>query len=534
MKYLITVTLLLLSLFSNAADETADRPNIIIMMSDDMGYSDLGCYGSEIHTPHLDAMAARGLRYTQMYNTAKCTTTRSSLLTGRFVTKTSWPNNYETGPIIGEVLKTAGYRTLWSGKNHSHVRPPMRGFDRFYGFQGGACNFWNPGDAMQDGSTFPHIAAYEWMVDDQWLPKYIPEDTSYYMTDVITDNALSWLEEYKDEDQPFFLYLAYNSPHWPLHAKPEDIAKYKGYYDKGYQAIRDARYQRMIEMGVFDRETAPLFPEEIRDWKTLSNEEKAYEAQNMEIHAAMVDNLDQNIGRVIEKLKELGELDDTAIFFFTDNGASHERDQRAKKNYTPTGDEPVGSVKTYECIGKDWGRTLNAPFAKHKGDSYEGGIRTPMIGSWPTGQARGDLAPGSFYREPAHLVDMMRTAIDLADASYPETFRDGQKTQPLEGASLAPSFLGDSLDRPKPLFFDWGKHNALIDGDWKILRLSKGHKPWELYHLATDQTETKNLAAQHPEIVNKLTAEWQRRETHYKEVAESVNLGEIKKDFYGR
>ncbi|MEM6916470.1 MAG: sulfatase-like hydrolase/transferase, partial [Verrucomicrobiota bacterium] len=225
MRFLALLLLLLYPLPALAV-EGDQRPNLIIIMSDDMGYSDLGCFGGEIHTPHLDRLAGEGLRFTRMYNTAKCTTTRSSLLTGRYVPPTTWTNNYETGPTIGEVLKGAGYRTLWSGKNHSHIRPPDRGFDRFYGFQGGACNFWNPGDAMQDGSAFPHIVAYEWMVNDKWLPKYIPEDPDYYMTDVITDNALAWLKEYEGESQPFFLYLAYNSPHWPLHAKPEDIRKY--------------------------------------------------------------------------------------------------------------------------------------------------------------------------------------------------------------------------------------------------------------------------------------------------------------------
>ena len=507
------------------------RPNIIIMMSDDMGYSDLGCFGSEIQTPHLDKLAAEGIRYTQMYNTSKCTTTRSSLLTGRYVIPATWTSNLETGPLIGEVLQLAGYRTLWSGKNHSHILPPRRGFDRFYGFQGGACNFWNPGDAMQDGSAFPYIKAYQWMVDDQWLPQYIPKDPNYYMTDVITDNALGWLDEYQGEEKPFFLYLAYNSPHWPLHAKPDDIAQYKGYYDKGYQNIRNTRYQRMIEMGVFEAINAPLFPEDIRDWATLSEQEKALESQNMEIHAAMVHNLDQNIGRVIEKLKQHGDLDNTVIFFFTDNGASAERDQRAKKNYQPTGDEPIGSVKTYECIGKDWGRAINAPFAKHKATSYEGGIRTPMIGYWPNGQQTELQKPGGFYRESAHLVDMMSTAIDLAETSYPETFRN-RKSEPIEGTSLVPSFKGQSLDREKSHFFYWGGHHAYIDGDWKIIRSFKKKQPWELYNLSANQTETVNLADQHPGKVIALEQAWEKREAYYRQVSKKIDMNSIRNNFY--
>lgn len=518
--------LLVSGLLSLAATANDQRPNILIMMSDDMGYSDLGCFGGEIHTPNLDQLAANGIRYTRMYNTAKCTTTRSSLLTGRFVTPETWTSNYETGPTLGEVLKGAGYRTLWSGKNHSHIRPPERGFDRFYGFQGGACNFWNPGDAMQDGSAFPHIAAYEWMVDDEWLPKYIPEDPDYYMTDVITDNALNWLDEYEGESQPFFLYLAYNSPHWPLHAKPEDIAKYEGYYDKGYQAIQENRYQRMLELGLFDPDTTPMFPQPIREWDSLSAEEQAYEARNMEIHAAMVDNLDWNIGRVLEKLEQQGDLDNTVIFFFTDNGASAERTQRAWSNYQPTGDELVGSVMTYECIGRDWGHVLNVPFAKHKSSSYEGGIRTSMVGSWPEGMRQSGLKSGGFFREPAHLVDMMSTVIELADTEYPDSFRNGD-SEPIEGASLVPSFRAESVNRTQPLFFHWGGHHAFIDGDWKIIREKKKPGPWELYDLGTLQTETENIADQQPERVKELSQAWEKREAHYQKVSKQV--GPVKK-----
>lgn len=233
------------------------RPNIIVILCDDMGYSDIGCYGSEINTPNLDKLAVNGIRYSQMYNTSKCNTTRSSLLTGRYVLGPTSEANYDAGPLIGELLQAAGYRTLWSGKNHSRVRPPERGFDRFYGFQGGACNFWNPGDKLQNGGKLPHIKAYEWMVDDKWHKTYIPEDPNYFMTDAITDNAISWLNEYQKDNKPFFLYLAYNAPHWPLHAPEKDIAKYKGVYDAGYQKIRQARYQRMIEKGIIDPETAP-------------------------------------------------------------------------------------------------------------------------------------------------------------------------------------------------------------------------------------------------------------------------------------
>ena len=408
-----------------------EKPNFVVIMCDDMGYSDIGCYGGEIETPNLDSLAANGIRYSQMYNTSKCTTSRSSLLTGRYVTNKTFEQNYKKGPTIGEVLKSAGYRTLWSGKNHSPIRPPERGFDRFYGFQGGACNFWNPGDKLLNGGRFPHIKTYEWMVNDTWLPKYIPEDPDYYMTDAITDNALNWLDEYSSEDKPFLLYLAYNSPHWPLHAPDKDIAKYKGVYDGGYQKIQQNRYKKMVQNGVIDPATAPLNPQKIVDWNTLSAKEKKLEAQRMEIHAAMVDNMDQNIGRVIGKLKERGQLDNTLILFFSDNGSSAERDTRAFENYKPTGDEKVGSVMSYECIGREWAMVLNTPLAKYKRTSHEGGICTPMIAHWPNGISK----TGTWNDQPVHLVDIMSTLTDIGDGVYPKKY-NGKPSKPVEGISL--------------------------------------------------------------------------------------------------
>ncbi|EDM29172.1 arylsulfatase [Lentisphaera araneosa HTCC2155] len=498
-KYLRFTTVTIGLILTASADQ---RPNIIVIMCDDMGYSDLGCYGSEIQTPNLDKLAANGLRYSQMYNTSKCNTSRSSLLTGRYVIGKTSDTNYDAGPLISEILQNAGYRTLWSGKNHSRVRPPERGFDRFYGFQGGACNFWNPGEKLQDGGKLPHIKAYEWMVNDKWHKTFIPEDPNYFMTDAITDNAISWLNEYEKEDKPFFLYLAYNAPHWPLHAPEKDIAKYKGVYDAGYQKIRTARYKRMIEKGIIETETATLFPEQIKSWERLSEKERKLEAQRMEIHAAMVDNMDQNIGRVINTLQKQGELENTLILFFSDNGASHERDKRAFKNYQPTGNEKMGSVLSYECIGRDWARVVNTPLAKHKATSHEGGICTPMVAYWPKGMTN----TGGWNHEPVHLVDIMSTVLDLSHQKYPIKF-NGKQTKPLQGTSLVPTFSQKALAQRKfTMGFDFANSKAVRKGKWKLVSYKKG--PWELYDMSKDRTETLNLAKQNPELVETLKKEF--------------------------
>ena len=474
------------------------KPNIVLILCDDMGYSDIACYGGEISTPNLDELAKNGIRYSQMYNTSKCTTTRSSLLTGRYVTGGSSEQNYKKGQIIGEVLKEAGYRTLWSGKNHSTVLPPERGFDRFYGFQGGACNFWNPGDKLQDGGKFPHIKAYTWMVDDKWVTPFIPKDPNYFMTDVITDNALSWLKQYEKEDKPFFLYLAYNAPHWPLHAPDKDIAKYKGKYDAGYQEIRKARYQRMLSMGVINKANAPLYKGDIAAWDSLSDSEKKIEAKRMEIHAAMVDNMDQNIGRVIDHLKKNGEFENTLFLFLTDNGASHERDKRAFKNYTPTGKEKMGGVMSYECIGFNWSQVANTPLARHKTTSHEGGVNTPMIAHWP----KGIKSKSGWSREPAHLVDIMSTLIELSGGEYKDEF-NGNKSLPLQGVSLIPTFTeGKLAPRKTSIGYNFGMGKGVRTERWKLVSFKNG--PWELYDMLNDRTETNNLATQMPEKLEQM------------------------------
>lgn len=471
----------------------ANRPNIVVIMTDDMGYSDLGCYGGEIRTPHLDRLAKNGLRYTRMYNTSKCWTTRISLLTGLYHQRSG--RDFANTALIGEVLRPAGYRTWWSGKHHADFNPYERGFDHFSGFLGGAINFWNPSDVAREGEPLPGWrSVYTWAFDARTVKPFVPEK-EFFATDDFTDWALKWLDEKRGEDEPFFLYMAYNAPHWPLHAHAEDIARYEGVYDEGYEAIREARYRRQIEMGLFEEANARLSPAEHDVWGELSKETRKQEALRMQIHAAMVDRVDQNVGRLVAKLKDLGKFDNTLILFLVDNGASHERPRRGKKD--PKAE--WGTVGSFEAIGKSWANAANTPLRKWKITGMEGGINTPMIAHWPSGIS---AKPGSICREPCHLIDFAPTFIELAGdgAVYPE------KLPRLDGMSLTPTFRAGELTRAKPLCFQYGGWQAVFDGGWKLVQNKA--QSWELYDLNSDRTETRNVAAQHPGRVERMARQW--------------------------
>jgi arylsulfatase A-like enzyme len=481
------------------------RPNVLVIMVDDMGYSDLGCYGSEIQTPNLDRLAADGIRYTRMYNTSKCYPTRASLLTGQYFQRTD--RDFTHTATAGEVLRPAGYHTWWAGKHHADFNPHERGFDHFSGFLGGAINFWNPGDKARDGEPEPGWrAVYSWAFDEKIVKPYVP-DKSFYATDDFTDWALTWLDESKSDhgiEKPFFLYMAYNAPHWPLHAHPEDIDKYRGVYDVGYEAIRDARYKRQLEMGLFDTKTAPLSAPEAKrfgEWSSMSDDERHEESMRMAIHAAMVDRVDQNVGRLTTKLKQMGELDNTLVLFLADNGASAERPNA--KGASP---EPWGSVGSFEAIGQNWANVADTPLRFWKMTSYEGGVNTPMIAHWPKGISK-DMH-GQFYREPCHLIDMLPTWMELAAAAnlYPGESKQDD-IAPVDGTSLSPSFSGRPLKREEPLFFQFGSGKAVHDGDWKLVR--RGTEPWELHNLKTGRTETRDLASQNLQRVTQMQTAWE-------------------------
>jgi arylsulfatase len=519
----------------------ADRPNIILIMSDDMGYSDLGCYGGEIATPNLDALAAGGVRFTQFYNGTRCCPTRASLLTGLYphqagmgfmVRKVPAPGYSgdlsRQAVTLAEVLRTSGYRTGMMGKWHvalSHSPsdvtnwPVQRGFDRFYGTIRGFGSFYDP-NTLTRQNTF---------ITPENDPEYKPE--TFYYTDAISDNAVAFLRESATARQPFFLYVAYTAAHWPLQALDKDIAKYRGKYDGGFDAVRRARVEKLKRLGLMDPkwQTTPT----IGRWDAVQN--KAWETRCMETYAAMIDNMDQGIGRMIAQLKQDGRLDNTLVLFLQDNGACAERTGRAvlkapaPKNLKPMRPDelqtkstppmqtrdgrwvksgPVvmaGPADSYVGYGEGWANVANTPFREYKHWTHEGGISTPLIAHWPKG-----IAPsrrGQLERQPGHIIDIMATCVELSDAAYPAEF-NGHTIKPMEGTSLVPAFAGRALARKQPLFWEHESNRAMRDGDWKLVALEDG--PWELYNLAADRTEMNNLAAQRPEKVRQMSAAWDR------------------------
>ena len=487
-------SMLILFLWGLLFSHGTDQPNIVLILADDMGYSDLGCYGGEIKTPNLDRLAKNGIRYTQAYNTSKCWTTRISLLSGLYHHRSD--RDFTNTALIGEILKPAGYRTWWSGKHHAGFNPYDRGFDHFSGFLGGAINFWNPGDRARKGEKEPGWrAVYTWAFDDQLIKPYTP-DKDFFATDAITDWSIDWLDEKEKATDPFFLFLSYNAPHWPLHAHTEDIAKYDGIYDKGYEFIRKARYGRQLKMGLFDREVAPLSNPEHEEWKYLSDQEKEEEALRMQIHAAMVDRMDQNIGRLLQKLEELRKLENTLIIFLVDNGASHERPR--KKVWDPEAE--WGSVGSFEAIGQSWANAINSPFKKWKVQGMEGGICTPMIAHWPKGIK---LPVNTISPEPCHLIDFVPTFMELAgdEAKY------SSELPGLDGISLVPTFSGKKLIRTNPLFFQYGSWQAIRQNQWKLVQ--RKQEPWQLYDLDQDRTETHDLGGKFSERVKHMKKLWE-------------------------
>lgn len=529
-----------------AADAPADlRPNIVLIMSDDMGFSDLGCYGGEIRTPNLDALAADGLRFTQFYNTARCCPTRASLLTGLYPHQAGMGHMTYDGKMpgyegelsrravtIAEALRPAGYAAYMCGKWHVTRHdgrdgprdnwPLQRGFDRFYGTIKGGGSFYDP-TSLCRGNTF---------ITPDNDPEYKPPH--FYYTDAISDNAVKFVREHVEEKaaQPFFLYVAYTAAHWPMHALPEDIAKYRGRYDAGYAPIRAARWARAKELGL----VAP-------DWLLTGQDEHgesvphpAWESRCMEVYAAMVDRMDQGIGRILAELKTQRQFDRTLILFLQDNGGCAEgmgRQSNAGKirdiRYQPFGADdlqpqiwppmqtrdgrPVrtgpdvmpGPADTYIAYGRGWANVSNTPFREYKHWVHEGGISTPLIAHWPEGIAAAQRQ--KLVRTPGHLIDVMATCVDVAGARYPEEFQ-GQPIQPLEGVSLRPAFTGQAIQRPQPIFWEHEGNRAVRDGPWKLV--AKGPAgPWELYDMDADRTETRDLAARHPDIVNSLATQWE-------------------------
>lgn len=492
-RILTTLTAFLI-VVSAAAEPDRTRPNIILIMVDDMGYSDIGCYGGEVQTPNLDKLAENGLRFRQFYNTAKCHTTRAELLTGNYA-KAIGEHELEYGATFGDVLRGAGYRTLISGKWHQKPLPTTRGFDRYYGLADGCCNFFNPGLEARDGEGPPgrkgETRVRRWAIEDEVIMGYTNPDKDFYSTDAFTTYAIERLEEYRDEDNPFVLYLPYTAPHYPLHAWPEDIAKYRGKYKVGWDVIREQRFKRMKEMGIIGDNHKPT-PRWKRAWDDLSDEEKDAEDIKMAVYAAMIDRVDQNLGRLFEKVKELDEWDNTLVMFLTDNGACKEQ-----PNTTPN--IPAGPVESYRTVSEEWANASNTPYRQFKSTDYEGGTRTPFIAHWP-----GVIEPG-MTDQVGHIIDVMVTFADITGAEYPKEIR-GNRTKPPAGKSLLPIFKGEEREGHSEIYWQFGKARAVRQGDLKAVRL--GNADWELYNLIEDPTEMKNLAEKRPEKTDELAKMW--------------------------
>jgi len=534
------------TVFGKTAEKSVSgRPNIIVIMSDDMGISDIGCYGSEIDTPVLDKLASNGLRFTQFYNTARCCPTRACLMSGLY------PHQAGVGHMMGdrgvdgyrgdlskncvtiaEVMKTAGYSTYMGGKWHvtkeinprsmedRHNWPRQRGFDRFYGTIHGAGSLWDPNTLTRDNKYITPVNDTEYKPKDEW-----------FYTTAISDNVARYIREHKG-DNPFFIYVAYTAAHWPMHAPEKDIAKYKGRYDAGYGPIRKARYEKMKKLGIVE-DKWKLSPQ-AGNWESVKN--KPWEARNMEVYAAMIDNMDQGIGTIVDELKKQGKLDNTLIMFFQDNGGCAEGMGRRGKG-KPRADKPTlkpmgkdelqtrmiprqtrdgypmrmgegvmpGAGDTYIGYGRGWANVSDTPFREYKHWVHEGGISTPLIVHWP---AKVKDA-GKLRHTPAHLIDIMATCVDVSGATYPKEYK-GKPIKPMEGLSLAPVFDDKPIQR-EAIYWEHERNCAIRKGKWKLV--GKGVlgadgpnvSKWELYDIDADRSELNNLAEKQPQRVKEMS-----------------------------
>lgn len=514
---------------SSAAATPAPRPNIVVILADDLGFSDLGCYGSEISTPNLDRLAAGGMRLSQFYNTPRCCPTRAALLTGLYSQQAGIGNMMEdrglpgyrgeinrNTPTLAEQLRLAGYHTMMAGKWHvSHIYfdgkkqldresqvpfwdtkdtwPMQRGFEEFYGTIHGVNSYYDP-FALVRGNELTQ-----------------PETKDFYYTDVLSDQAAQFIAGQTNHLQPFFLYVAFTAPHWPLQAPEVDIAKYRKTYAAGWDAIRAQRYQRQIELGLIPT-NAPLSPrdERVPAWKSVRDKE--WEANRMATYAAMVDRMDQGIGRILAQLRASGVADDTLVLFFSDNGACDEsvqpnwydvpsktRDGRRVRVGNNDHTVMAGPEDVWQSCGPPWANVSSTPFRLYKHFTHEGGIASPFIASWPKG-----IKPKSEWnRETGHIIDIMPTVLELAGAARPAMFA-GEVVPPLEGRSLVPLFHGQEPAKAAPLFWEHEGHRAVRLKQWKLV--ARHRQDWELYDIVADRIESKNLAPTHPEKVKELAA----------------------------
>jgi len=524
MKRVLILTLAAIWMGSLTAAEHS-KPNILFILADDMGFADASCYGGEIATPNLDHLAANGLRFTQFYNTARCWSTRAALLTGYY------PQQIRMDPPRGRLpewtrllphyLKPLGYRSYHSGKWHVNGAPlalTNGGFDHSYRLEDHDRNFY-PSNHWQDDVRLPPV----------------PRGSNYYTATAFADFMIRCLQEHAEKfrDQPFFGYLAFTVPHFPLQAPPEDIARYRDKYLAGWDVIRRQRYERQLKMGLVNCALSEREPEEVPywnlkeaelkeqigpgevahavAWSELNQEERRFQATKMAIHAAMIDRMDQEIGRVLDQLRRMGALENTIVMFASDNGTSAEFLNRGDKN-DPTA--APGSGGSFLCLGPGWSTVGNTPFRLHKSWVHEGGISTPLIVQWP----KGITAKGELRHAVGHVIDIVPTLLEIVGAQ-PEGKWHGVDAPPLPGRSLLPAFAADVPVQREFLYFHHENNRALRIGDWKLVSKRPNTNDYSLYDLSRDRSERENLAAREPQRVTAMAQRWQEIETEFRKLA---------------
>lgn len=521
---LIAIVPFLFCFCSPQKSEEVQKPNILIILADDLGYSDIGCFGGEIETPNLDKLAENGIRFTRFYNTARCCPSRASLLTGLHPHQTGlgemvdFPTKQpgyqgeinDSCVTLASVLRPEGYKTYMCGKWHvahswdgsdKHNWPLQRGFDRYFGTIFGAGSYFDPRMIVVQNETFTNT----------------PSD--FYYTDAIADSTVGFLKDHfrENPDKPFFMYAAFTAPHWPLHAKEKDIDKYRGRYDAGWEELREERIQKMINMGLIDPDWTMNYPTGISDWSDVKNKDE--ELRRMEVYAAMVNCLDQGIGRITDYLREEGRLENTLIIFLSDNGACAESwggdnpwaarfgPEKTRDgiiiDYSNDGSRDPGPADTYYSYGRNWAHLSNTPYSGYKSGTREGGIATPFIVHWP----KGIKEKGVYRNQLAGIIDIMPTLLELSHAEYPLNFND-IPIIPYEGKSLVNAIVSNEpIERSEYFVEHIGNRGFIEDDTLKLIKFGKN--PWELYNLKTDRTETNNIAEKYPEKTLKMADKWE-------------------------
>lgn len=498
--------------------QAAERPNIVLIMADDMGFSDIGCYGGEIETRHLDALAGDGLRFTRFYNTGRCCPTRASLMTGLYPHEAGLghmvysnkgpgyePFLNDQSMTIAEALQGAGYRTMMAGKWHvGHKKgqwPTDRGFEHFYGIHIHVDSYWK----VLKGCPVYHNDQLAIAPTADPVNTLHPEQ-EWYTTDVFTDWSLKFLDEAAGDDRPFFLYTAFNSPHWPLEAPDENIANYTGKYSAGWDELRLQKLAKMKTLGIVNAATK-LPDSGCPAWDSLAETEQNELAFRREIYAAQVERMDQNIGRIVAKLRDLGKLENTLLMFLSDNGCcaeggmfGYQWEKNGRENFADWRKQSARSSST----GEAWSNASNTPFRLHKRWVHEGGIATPLIVHWPKVVTDG----GHLTQQTGHVIDVMATCLDAAQVSY-SSDHDGKPIKPTSGHSLLPAIREPQTNIARTLFWEHETHSAIRQGDWKLVSIDGTNEDaWELYDMRDDRTETVDVAKANPDRTRRMQAAW--------------------------